>query len=149
MSDEKPVKRPSRNPDGAPSKYKPEFEQLLIEHMSKGYSFESFQVIAGVCEDTLHDWVKKHPGWKEAKTKAFAACLLFWERLGIDHILNESQSFGEGQSQSKSLNGSVWIFNMKNRFKWRDRQKDETDPVNINLTLADKLAKARARSGKK
>ena len=32
-----------RNPVGRPTKYKPEYCEMLIEHMSEGLSFESFR----------------------------------------------------------------------------------------------------------
>lgn len=114
---------------GKPTKYKSEYCEQLIEHMSKGLSYESFAGTAGVHRSVLYDWEDTYPEWKDAKETAFSKCLLFWERLGIDNILNVSESFGKEGGTSKSLNGSVWIFNMKNRFKWRDKQPDEIDTV--------------------
>lgn len=133
---------------GRPSKYKPEYCQGLIDHMGAGLSFESFAAVIRVHRDTLFEWDKVHPEFSDAKKIAVLACQLFWENLGIKYILNESESFGEGQSKSTSLNSAVWIFNMKNRFKWRDKQTDEADQININFSLAEKMAKARARVGK-
>jgi len=118
------------NPRGRPSKYKPEFCELLIEHMSKGLSFESFSAIAEVNQDTLHEWVKVHEEFSESKKMAFANCQLFWEKLGVENILNVSESSGRGDDayhKSSTLNASIWIFNMKNRFKWRDKQPGEED----------------------
>ena len=139
--------------NGRPTKYKPEYCQMLIEHMAQGLSFETFAAVIKVNQDTLHEWVKVHPSFSEAKKVAFNNCLLFWEKLGIDHIINtsdsESQGEGMGYSKSRSLNSAVWVFNMKNRFKWRDKQPEETDTLNINLSLADQLAKARQRVVKK
>lgn len=137
---------------GRPSKYKPEFCEMLIEHMGQGYSFESFAGIIEVNQDTLHEWTKTHDCFSEAKKIAFAKCQNFWESLGIKHIINKSDSEfcgDSGSSKSRSLNAAVWVFNMKNRFKWKDRQADEADQVNINFTLAEKMAKARNRAEKK
>lgn len=125
MSDEPKV--------GRPSKYKPEFCQGLIEHMGQGFSFESFAAVIEVNRDTLYAWEKEYLEFSDAKSIAFDKNLMFWEKLGIDHILNESESFGEGVSRSKSLNSTIWIFNMKNRHKWRDRQPDESADVNVNI----------------
>jgi hypothetical protein len=102
---------------GRPSKYKKEFCQKLIDFMAKGFSFEAFSGHIEVNQDTLHEWAKRHPDFSEAKDMAFAKNREFWEALGINGIHNESWH----QGGSKSLNASVWIFNMKNRFKWRDR----------------------------
>lgn len=137
---------------GRPTKYLKEYCQLLIEHMNTGYSYESFAGIIEVNRDTLYAWEKEFPQFSDAKKIAIEKGLMFWEKIGIDHIINSSESSGSGEgasSSSKSLNASAWIFNMKNRFKWRDKQADEASDININLTLADQMAKARLRVAKK
>ena len=40
---------------------------------------------------------------------------------------------------------AMHIFCLKNICNWRDKHADEGPDVNINLTLADRVAKARAR----
>ena len=65
---------------------------------------------------------------------------MFWEKLGIDHILSVTQSErkkdGTTMSRSKALNSAVWVFNMKNRFKWKDRVEQEvSDNSNRNLVI--------------
>ena len=132
---------------GRPTKYDENYCQMLIDHMDQGLSFETFAAVIKVNQDTLHEWVKVHPSFSEAKKVAFNKCLLFWEKLGIDHIINtsdsESQGEGVGSSKSRSLNSAVWVFNMKNRFKWRDKQPDEADVVvnNVNNLSDDELDK--------
>lgn len=101
--------------------------------MATGLSFEAFAALIRVNRDTIYEWEKVHPEFAEAKKIASSANLLFWEKLGIDHIINESESFGDGISKSKSLNASIWIFNMKNRFKWRDKQPEESSDVTVNV----------------
>lgn len=126
---------------GRPSKYKPEYCDLVVEHMEKGLSFEAFAAVIKVNRDTIYEWEKVHPEFAEAKKNASDANLLFWEKLGIDHILNISESFGEGFSKSKSLNASVWIFNMKNRFKWRDStdvNQTTTAKIEVKIDSDDK-----------
>jgi len=105
---------------GQPTLYKPEYCEMLIEHMAKGLSFESFAAITNTCDDTLYEWAKVHEEFSAAKKAAFQKCRLFWENLGVSHIMNESFGKGEG---SKSLNSAVWIYNMKCRFpkQWRDQ----------------------------
>lgn len=105
-------------------KYKPEFCQALIEHMKSGLSFETFAAIAKVHRDTLYQWVKEYPEFKEAKDEAFLQNQLFFEKLGIDGAKGKVPGF----------NVTAWIFNMKNRHGWRDKQKDESDTVINNIT---------------
>ncbi len=121
-------------PVGRPSKYKPEYCDELLAHMEKGFSYESFAGHIGVSKQTIYTWEQQHPEFLDAKEVGIEKSRIFWESVGINHIVNTSNSFGEGQSESRSLNASVWIFNMKNRFKWRDKQPDETDVVVNNVT---------------
>lgn len=138
------------NKIGRPSKYNPEFCQQLIDHMAQGLSFESFAAVIGVNQDTLYEWTKVHDEFSEAKKTAYNANLLFWEKQGIDGLYSIVETDEEGKIvRSKSINSTVWIFNMKNRHKWRDKQEGEEDQININLTLADRMAKARSRASKK
>ena len=134
---------------GRPSKYDPSFCQKLIDHMSKGYSFESFSAVVDVDRDSLYEYVKVHPEFSDAKKVAFDKNLLFWEKQGIDGLYTETEYNEKGKPISgKTLNATVWIFNMKNRHQWRDRLDSEKDNINISISLADKMAKARSRAAK-
>lgn len=128
---------------GRPTKYDPSFCSMVIEHMSQGLSFESFAGLIEVDRSTLYNWVKDYPDFERAKGIALEKSRLFWEKLGIQHILNESESTTNVGSSSKSLNSAVWCFNMKNRFGWRDKQPDE-DTTNVtvnNVPLTPELIK--------
>lgn len=134
---------------GRPTGYDPSFCEKLIEHMDSGLSYESFAGTIGVSRRVLFDWERAHPEFLHSKEVGLERARIFWEKLGIEHIVNKSDSHGKGQSSSRSLNASVWIFNMKNRFGWRDKQPGEEDQINIKVTLAERVAKARARAGQK
>ena len=123
-----------------PTKYLPKYCELLEEHLSKGYSVESFGGVIGVCKDTIYRWVKQYPEFSDAKRVGESKSRMFWEKLGIDHILSVTQSErkkdGTTMSRSKALNSAVWVFNMKNRFKWKDRVEQEvSDNSNRNLVI--------------
>lgn len=130
---------------GRPTDYLPEHCQTLIEHMAKGYSYESFAGVVGTCKQTLYNWEKAHAEFLDAKKEAIEKCRLFWERIGIDHVVNISEESktdeGDTFKSTKSLNASVWIFNMKNRFpqEWREKQPGEDAPAAVvnNITLSD------------
>ena len=127
---------------GRPSKYDPIYCEEVVEFMAKGFSFEAFAGHIEVNIDTLNEWASKHEEFSAAKQKAFSKNRIFWEQLGIENIINksDSESFGEGfsKSSSRSLNAAVWVFNMKNRFKWRDKQPDENEVIinNSNSQIA-------------
>lgn len=67
-------------PAGRPTKYKPEYCEMLIEHMAEGLSYEAFAGIVSVSYQTIYDW-EIHKEFLEAKEIGFSKCLLFWEKL--------------------------------------------------------------------
>lgn len=86
---------------------------MLIEHMSKGLSFESFGAVINVDRDTVFEWVKVHKDFSDAKRIAFDNCLLFWEEMGIRGSFH------------RDFKPASWIYNMKCRFRkqgWNDQQ---------------------------
>lgn len=108
-----------------PSKYKEEYCQMLTEHMAKGLSFESFAAIIHVHRDTLYEWNNKFSEFAEAKRVGTDKNLLFWEQKGIEGMCGMIEDF----------NATAFVFNMKNRHKWRDKQPDENDVVVNNNNI--------------
>lgn len=102
---------------GRPTKYRPEYCQKLVDHMSQGYSYESFPAVVKVSLQTIYDWEKANPDYLEAKKRAFVESRLFWERIGIEGAVGGLEKF----------NATAWIFTMKNRFHWRDRHETVTE----------------------
>jgi len=113
---------------GRPTSYRKKYCEMLTEHMRGGKSFETFATAVGVARDTLYQWTKRHPEFAEAKTKATELALDFWEDLGI-----------KGATGEKPVNPTIWIFNMKNRFGWRDRKQLEHtgDKPEIKIYMPD------------
>lgn len=105
---------------GRPTSYRPEYCGILIDHMSKGLSFETFGARIGVSRDTAFEWVHKFPEFSDAKKEAFDKCQLFWEEIGIEGIWN--------YPDQRTLNTGNYVFQMKNRFKWNDRIVVEAVP---------------------
>ena len=99
---------------GRPSVYKPEYCQMLIDHMASGLSFESFAGLIGVCRATVYNF-EKHPEFLDAKKIAFERNRLFWEKVGVEGM------FMGGKDNP--FNATVWVFNMKNRFNWSDKKE--------------------------
>jgi hypothetical protein len=100
---------------GRPTIYRPEFCQALIEHMEKGYSFETFGAAIKVSRSVTYEWAKNHPEFMEAKKVGVEYSQLFWERIGIQGTVGNLSGFS----------CSAWIFNMKNRYNWQDRKEDK------------------------
>jgi hypothetical protein len=133
---------------GRPTIYDPKYCAMVIEHMEKGFSFESFAGVVSTTKQTIYEWAEKFPEFGDAKKIAEAKCQIFWEELGMKHIITQSESWHQGGSKSSSLNASVWIFNMKNRFKWRDQRQieleDKTKPQEAEILgeLGSKIVEA-------
>jgi hypothetical protein len=99
---------------GRPTKYRKEFCEKLIDHMASGLSFESFGGEIFCTSEVLYDWLRMFPDFLQAKKTGEILCRNYWEKLGRDEIISNG---------GKSLNSPIWIFNMKNRFMWTDRQE--------------------------
>lgn len=118
-----------------PSKYKKEFDDGIIAHMEKGLSFETYAAIISVHRDTLYQWVKDYPEFSDAVKIAKAKCELFWEQLGLNYITHTDSKF----ESTPKINSAIYIFNMKNRFGWKDRQ-DVTADVKINSKELEEMS---------
>jgi DNA-binding XRE family transcriptional regulator len=129
-------------PAGRPTIYEERFCDLLIEHMAKGLSYESFAGFLGVSKQTIYDWEKVNAEFLDSKKIGVEKSRLFWEQQGIDGLFDTKESTkeedGSWNSKERKLNGAVWIFNMKNRFKeeWRDKQEIETTPSTLTVTIS-------------
>lgn len=111
---------------GRPSiPFKPEYPEKLINHMAQGLSFESFGGVVGVSRETLYAWNKRHKAFADAKKEGEAKSRYLWEKIGIAAMLGIEADIGGQKVKGSNFNTGMWIFNMKNRFGWRD--KNETD----------------------
>lgn len=131
----------SENEAGRPTEYKQEYCEQLIAHLAEGLSYESFAGVIGVARSTLFNWEKlkndddslRYPEWLEAKEIGFAKCQLFWERLGRNMTLGLKGEQTDPNTGKKTEvdytkgNSTTWIFNMKNRFNWKDKVDHTTD----------------------
>jgi hypothetical protein len=125
------------NPIGRPSDYDRIYCEMLIKHMEDGFSFEAFGKVAKCSKQTLYDWCKAHPEFLDAKKIGETASQYHWEEKGIKGLYNETIKDGEGMTVTRSINASLWIFNMKNRFGWRDKKDEEPASQVIDRPLKD------------
>lgn len=109
------------NPVGPPLKFPtPEDRQdmwrALCDHVASGYSMKSFPLCD---EDTFYKYMKDYPDDcpKEKLDEAKRKSMHLWERLGM----------GGATGKIKDFNAPSWIFNMKNRFGWRDKMDVTSD----------------------
>jgi len=115
---------------GRPSDYKPEYCQMLIEHMAKGGTFEGFAGVVNTTFKTLHNWAKKYPDFLHAKKLAFAKSKMFWDTIGLRIVIS-----GRGNIKG-------WMYNMSNRFNWKESLDlnvggQPGNPLNMNNVSID------------
>lgn len=108
------------NQYGTMFKTKAEREKLCdawCDHLRSGLSKACFPLCnAKTVARVMNDHPEAFP--TEKVESAEAAYRVFWEGKGVDGMLGKIPGFS----------AATWIFNMKNRFGWRD--KSETD-VNV------------------
>lgn len=128
-------KKPDDNPSrprkyktktGRPTAYKPEFCDMLVEHMANGYSFESFAAVVNTCRTTLYNWEKDHPDFLYAKNCGRDKMSLFYEDMGINAMLGKIKNFQQ----------AVYIFTIKNKLNWSEKSKEEMDNDSKSFVLA-------------
>lgn len=121
---------------GRKTLYKQEYDKKLIDHMGRGFSFESFAGSIGVSKQTIYDWTEANPTFLDAKAIGFEKSRMFWERVGI--------GMASGKGSGSHGNATAFVFNMKNRFpkEWRDKVETgitDTDGNDIEKTDLSKL----------
>lgn len=107
----KKKKTKKANPVGRPSRFKKEYCQELVKHMTQGYSIESFGAVANCGKTTIYRWLEEHEEFRNAYEEGRAKGMLFWEKLGVHGSVGKLPGFKD----------RAWIFNMKNRFGWREK----------------------------
>jgi len=84
-----------------------------LEHCRLGLSDASFYVE----EDTMRRYIDDYPIDFGTIKEARRLRRLFWENMGIKGMSGEIKGF----------NSASWIFNMKNRFGWKDQNPISQD----------------------
>jgi len=98
---------------GRPSKYKPEFCELVIKCGEEGDTLASMAEACDVDRATINDWIEQHEEFSRAVSRGLQKAQAWWERQGRKATFGGTEGF----------NATSFIFNMKNRFKddWRDK----------------------------
>lgn len=96
------------------------WEEAIIEMAKEGASDVEIRAFLDISDDLWYRYIDEEPDFSRTVKKAKRHCQAWWERHG--------RNLATGASQG---NTASWVFNMKNRFKWRD--KPEEEPVQIEL----------------
>lgn len=122
-----PAGRPKKTLDDLPKDWKAK----MIELAGEGASDVELKVTAlgGISNDLWYRLIDEEPEFSETVKQCTLLCETWWARLGR-----------EGAASKTDINPTVWIFNMKNRFGWKDKQElsgDKDQPLVpvINVTV--------------
>lgn len=117
-------------PKGRPSKYKPEFCQVMIDEMKEGAAIEEVALELDIHKDTLYEWCKVYPDFSDAKKKGVALSEGWWMREGRKNL------------HSGTFSATLWYMNMKNRHKWCDRNESKQEIKHSFDDLTDEQLEA-------
>jgi hypothetical protein len=142
----KTPKRAPRPGEGRPTLYRPEYCEMLVQHMAEGLSYSSFAAVADVCFDTLYEWEKVYPEFSEAKKRGRPKAKMTLEKTAMMAVRGELEKY----------NATMLIFMLKNMFPEEYKDRQEVQSVNKTTHAVDqsvieslKEAVADIRSGKK
>ena len=104
-----PVGRPSTNirdlPDG--------WENIMREAAQEGASDVEVRCLLGIGESGWYTLIEDDEQFCRTVKECKALCQVWWERTG------------RKMTMGADGNATVWIFNMKNRFGWKDKTETE------------------------
>lgn len=100
---------------GRPTDYLPEYCEMLIDHMSQGFSYESFAGRIGTSRAVLYDWEKVNPAFLDAKSQGRDKSLFWWEKTGQDGMHDQVIKDGDDLTITKKLSAPLYAFMLKSR----------------------------------
>lgn len=123
-----PVGRPRTTVDDLPE----DWQAIMRECGQEGGSAVEARCLLGIGTSAWETLLEDSEEFRVTEKERQALCEVWWERTG------------RKMAQGADGNATVWIFNMKNRFGWRDKQDhnhtsdDGTmSPTRIELVAPD------------
>lgn len=88
-----------------------DWQDIMTECGEEGGSAVEARALLGIGMSAWETLLEDSDIFRETEKRRKALCQVWWERLGR-----------HGAAGMADINPTVWIFNMKNRFNWHDRQ---------------------------
>ena len=107
---------------GRPTKYKPEMCETVIELMKEGASQQEVLAVLDISNDTFYRWKKENEEFSETIKRGIQLSQAWWERKGRISL------------DDRQFNSTLWYMNMKNRFKWADKQEVKNEG-NVTIVM--------------
>lgn len=99
-----------------PTKYNKEILPLMLEKFKEGASVCEICADLDISRETFYNWTKQYPEFLDTYKKGLEYSQAWWEKIGK-----------AGTVGKLNINPTMWIYNMKNRFReeWHDRYTHE------------------------
>ena len=105
-----------------PTKYKPSMCKVVIDLMQEGDSQQEVLAVLDISNDTFYRWKKENEEFSETIKRGVQLSQGWWERQGRVSL------------KDREFNYTGWYMNMKNRFKWADKQEVKQEG-NITIVM--------------
>lgn len=133
-----------KNKGGRPTDYRPQYCDMLIEHMKGGNSLESFGSVVHCDASTLFAWLRTYPEFSKARKVGKAYLAKYYEEMGkaiavgnARRLVSEEPIVENGKVvmmpngkpamrqvyAPSSTSATAWIYLTKNMLGWRDRRE--------------------------
>ncbi len=102
---------------GRPTKYEPDVMiPTMLAGFEEGMSKTEVAAMIGITRETMRVWSETYPQFSAAIKQGVDLSEAWWEKQSRRALFD------------KDFQATNWIFNMKNRFGWRDKQEVTGDP---------------------
>ena len=109
---------------GRPTDYKPEYCELVVSLGKEGAGKAEMASACGVVRQTLDNWMKAHPQFLDAVTRAREESLAWWEKMGRTGI-----------TMGKQFNANAYALQVFNRFPDDWKRNPDLDLGDGTLTV--------------
>ena len=106
--------RTGRPKDEVIDRLKEGWQTRIKELAADGASDVELRVELGISDDLWYRWIAEDAEFSRTVKECKLLCQIWWERHG--------RKMAAGSAEG---NATVWIFNMKNRFGWKDKVETE------------------------
>ena len=116
--------------------YKEEYCQKLIDHLTQGFTIDTFGGEINVTRKTVYEWFDKYPDFAEAKDIGVAKSQKFYEQRLVAKLSGATDQLKKQGINTKDIDTSCLIFALKTRFhKTFSEKVEHKHDGNINITI--------------
>ena len=98
------------------------WEKHIIELSNEGASITEIVSYLEISKNTLVAMTERNDEFLITIKKCKQLCETWWEKKGRKNMEN------------KDFNATLWYMNMRNRFGWADKVKQDVNTVNLDVT---------------